>query len=261
MIQLSGNKYGLLLEPLKQVDFNTMYIHSVLAGHIGGRVYVDCEESPKSFYVVHDYGMSLLFGEAGNERFNDALLEYFLENNGTMARDEQVQIYPSGWNVLLEKVVDAGKAKRDMRLNFSFDKELFMKNNAMPLDEYAIVPTAVEMFRNIEGLVIPKEFWRDEREFMQNAASYTVVVDGEPASTAFAAYRHDDKLEIGIETMEKFRGAGLARIVCIALINYCLENNLEPMWSCRLENTGSVSLAGKLGFVESRRMPYYRVLV
>ncbi|MCL1874757.1 MAG: GNAT family N-acetyltransferase [Synergistaceae bacterium] len=74
-------------------------------------------------------------------------------------------------------------------------------------------------------------------------------------------YLHDDKLEIGIETVEKYRGMGFARAACMALIDYCIENGLEPVWSCRLENTPSTNLAKSLGFFETMRLPYYHIPV
>lgn len=72
---------------------------------------------------------------------------------------------------------------------------------------------------------------------------------------------HDDMLELGIENWEKDRGKGLAHIACMALIYYCLEDGLKPIWTCRLENTASVNLAKRLGFRETMRAPYYHIPV
>ena len=91
------------------------------------------------------------------------------------------------------------------------------------------------------------------------AKAFTVMIDGKPASTAFTSARHDDKLEIGIETKTEYHGKGLGYIACAKLIEYCLEHQLEPVWSCRLDNIGSVKLSQKLGFVETLNMPYYHI--
>ena len=117
-----------------------------------------------------------------------------------------------------------------------------------------MVPTAAAMFSSIKGKVTPAAFWLDERQFLEHV-HFTVVIDGEPASTAFTAYRHDGVLEIGIETAEEHRGKGLARIACAKLINYCIEQGLEPVWTCRLENAASTNLAGRLGFRELILIP------
>ena len=39
---------------------------------------------------------------------------------------------------------------------------------------------------------------------------------------------------------------GFARYTCAALIDYCLENNYGPVWSCRLENSISTICQKKL---------------
>jgi RimJ/RimL family protein N-acetyltransferase len=66
-------------------------------------------------------------------------------------------------------------------------------------------------------------------------------------------------LEIGIETAEEFRRKGFAEIVCEAIIEYCIANKYEPVWSCRLENSGSYILAQKMGFEPIYKIPYYRL--
>jgi RimJ/RimL family protein N-acetyltransferase len=69
----------------------------------------------------------------------------------------------------------------------------------------------------------------------------------------------DNMLELGMETVPKFRGKGFAQHTCSQLIDYCLDNDYEPIWACRLENIGSVRLAEKLGFKSTIQIPYYRL--
>lgn len=84
----------------------------------------------------------------------------------------------------------------------------------------------------------PKFFWRNAEQFAERGIGYTLMDGGEAASTAFAAFVEDSQLEIGIETNEQHRGKGYASHVCAALIDYCLENGLEPVWSCRKKKEG-----------------------
>jgi len=263
MIQLNESQYNLLLEPLAQVDFNTYFIRSIIAGHVEGKVFANSANDPKSFYAISKYGMSLLFGDPDNPHFNAGLLDYFASKSvKKRTKDEWLQAHPRAWDFMLDALVDKGKAKRYSRINFTFDKSEFIKNNSLiSYDDYLVIPTTAAMFNSIQGAVAPSAFWRNETLFLQESTSFTVVIDGQPASTAFASYRHDQMLEIGIETNEKYRGKGLAYIACAILINYCIKNNLEPMWSCRLENAASVKLAKKLGFKQTLVLPYYHISV
>ena len=77
---------------------------------------------------------------------------------------------------------------------------------------------------------------------------------------AFSAWVFDDVLEIGIETRPEARRRGLAILACAALIRYALARGLEPVWSAHSENKPSHVLAARLGFKETRRLPYYRLV-
>lgn len=67
---LKKNRYQILYEPLKQVKFNISFAFAVINQEVIGRVYVDSDENPKTFYVIHPYGMSLLLGDYTNNEFN-----------------------------------------------------------------------------------------------------------------------------------------------------------------------------------------------
>ncbi len=83
--------------------------------------------------------------------------------------------------------------------------------------------------------------------------------DGEPAAVAFACYRWDDRLEIGIETAPASRGRGLGACVAGAVVDVVRDAGLTPVWSCREDNTASVRVAASAGFVPTARLPYYHL--
>jgi L-amino acid N-acyltransferase YncA len=87
-----------------------------------------------------------------------------------------------------------------------------------------------------------------------------MVIDSQPATTAFAAFVHGKQLEMGIETAPPHRGKGYAVYICQALIGHCLKEGFEPIWACRLENAGSFRLAKKLGFEPTLYLPYYQLV-
>ena len=111
----------------------------------------------------------------------------------------------------------------------------------------------------MKGSVVPFYFWDSEDDFLKNGVGFSLFYKDKLSSTAYSSYIHDDKLELGIETVEEFRGKGFAEYTCSALIDYCIENNFEPVWACRLENIGSYKLAQKIGFIPSAEIPYYRL--
>jgi len=250
----------MLLETVMKIPFNMLIARSVISDHVDGKVFVDCCEDPKSFYIVHPYGMTYLCGRSDNGEFNAGLSDYFAGKSHTRKRAGWLQAFPRDWDIYMSRLVEEGVATLHSRLNFKFDAgEFNAKYARADASQYDIIPTPTDMLFNISGSVIPKEYWKTPQQAADLAKAFTVMVEGKPVSTAFTSARHDDKLEIGIETLPDYQGKGLAYLACAKLIKYCLDQKLEPVWSCRLENTGSVNLAKKLGFIETLRMPYYHI--
>jgi hypothetical protein len=81
MILLEENAYYKILEPLKKVTINTLFARTVIEKHLQGKVFVDDVNAPNTFYVVHPYGMSLLFGNLDNDEFNRQFRQYALNKD------------------------------------------------------------------------------------------------------------------------------------------------------------------------------------
>lgn len=278
MIELNIDEYSRVIEPLKALEINTLFAQAVINKQIPGKVYADNAEEHKTFYIVHPYGMSLLLGKSDNKEFNAELVKYLLNSNGERKNVEFLQVYPPDWKPVIEMLAGSSlmgnselgngtqdnkdKVIRYTRINFEFDINRYKDfKQHSGVDSFQIVKTSGQMFDNIQGAVIPKLFWKDAKDFEVNSAGYSLISGGDIASTAFAAFLMEGKLEIGIETSGKYRGKGYAALVCSALIDYCLAKGLEPVWSCRLENTASYNLAQKLGFVPTKELPYYQLPV
>ncbi|ULO09485.1 GNAT family N-acetyltransferase [Paenibacillus sp. 19GGS1-52] len=268
MIKLKSEDYFKVVKPLSQVNINTMFAEAVLQQVVPGSVYADSEQHPRTFYVIHPYGMSLLFGDDENEEFNDSLFDYITNKQQIRHTQEWLQADPAGkWSAIIDSLLsthpDAPRTiHRNTRVNFSFNRETFQQaKKQAPLLDQRIVQIDQELFLAQGAGVSPRYFWRDEDQFLTEGGGYCLLSNGEIASTAFAAFRNESQLEIGIETAEAHRGKGYAMLVCAALIDYCLEHQLEPVWSCRLENEGSYKLAQRLGFEPSLTLPYYQLVV
>ncbi|MCK9401707.1 MAG: GNAT family N-acetyltransferase [Bacteroidales bacterium] len=266
--------YNKLTEPLKKVTINNLFARSVVEHKVAGKVFVDNLVNPKTYYVVHPYGMTLLFGESNNEAFNNSFRDYSLNINHVRNTHEWMQAFPGSWNNVLNELFkdcliksaenkmkkETGIIELNTRVNFKFNhgKYLSFRKANLALD-IKIVRTDKQIFRDMKGSVVPFYFWDSEDDFLKNGVGFSLFYKDKLASTAYSSYIHDDKFELGIETVEEFRGKGFAEYTCSALIDYCIKNNYEPIWSCRLENIGSYKLAQKIGFIPSAEIPYYRL--
>jgi hypothetical protein len=274
MLLLDKNRYHQVLQPLKHVGVNHLFALSVVEKHITGFVYVDHQERPVTFYVLHPYGMSLLFGSTENTAFNRSLLDYLLNTSGVRNTSEWLQAYPYAWNHKLTDLLgdylvkynnesdnkSFDKIVENTRVNFKFNTNKYLEfKNDLGLCKYNVRRTDSELFRKMQGTVVPKFFWDSADDFCKHGVGYCLVLGEKPVSTAYSAYITDKQLELGIETSEEYRGEGFALYTCSALIDYCLEYHYEPVWSCRFENTGSYRLAQRLGFEPTITLPFYKI--
>lgn len=274
MILLSEPDYNKIIEPLKAVEINNIFAMSVVEKQISGLVYVDNLKHPTTFYIVHPYGMTLLFGKSNNSDFNNKFKEYALNLNKTRKKSEWMQTFPRSWDAVLEDLfsnkmvksadnvgnVESNKVELNTRVNFKFNKSKYIElRNSLNLEQYQIQRTTLEMFDSFNGSVIPNYFFKDSQTFIDKGVGFSLIHENKIVSTAFASFILGNILEFGIETVEGYKGKGFALYVCAALMDYSLANNYEPVWACRLENIGSYRLAKKLGFEPSAFLPYYRL--
>lgn len=272
--EVDMHDYHKVIEPLREVRINNLFARSVIENKIEGKVYVDDVTNPQTFYVVHKYGMSLLFGTHDNEYFNKSFLRHALNLDQSRNSFLWLQAFPEPWNKTLENLFsekliaskknspneDTGIIELNTRLNFTFNYQKYLGREKIPLpQEIRVVRTNREHYNEMTGSVIPSFFWNNVDEFLSSGVGFSLLHKGNLAAMAYAGFILDNNLEIGIETIPEFRKRGYAEIVCTALIDYCIANNFIPVWSCRLENVGSVKLAEKLGFEISRKIPYYRL--
>ena len=261
--ELAPAHYGAVVEPLRALAINNLFARAVVEQGAPGRVFAYSADRPAVIYVVHAYGMSLLFGETKIPEVDSQLLAGVID--ARRAEDEWLQISGEAWmSRLTRRETSATSCSRATvidqytRVNFRFCAKEYAAARRR-LSSSCRVERADRAAFAMPGSVVPRAFWRDAERFLDAGAGFAVMIDDEPAALAFSAFAMDGKLEIGIETVPKFRGRGLATHACAALIDDCLARGLEPLWACRLENTASYRLALRLGFEPVRYLPYFRL--
>lgn len=273
---LPSDKYNSVLPTLDNVQFNTLFASSVLNEHVDGKVFVDDITFPTAVYILHASGMSLLYGELNNPHFKTNLKAYLLGSSNLRQSSESLQVVPGVLEKSIDQILDDSmcsynqlgnprfvkcKVAKDRRRNFKFNKNKFNKYiTDINFEGYQIVRVDSPMFNMINGVAVPNQFWNSAENFKKFGIGLSIVEENMPVATAFSSSIYQNMLEIGVETVPKYRKKGLASIACAKLISYCLENNLEPIWSCRYGNHGSVNLAKKIGFELTVDIPYYELL-
>jgi GNAT superfamily N-acetyltransferase len=266
-------KYYYVEDTIKNLPFNNLFARAVVENFVNGKIYVDQVNKPSYFYLVHPYGMSLLIHTGNKPNINTELMTWLLAKVPENNIKEWIQIFP----LVLEAIVDHtikhprsenknvsvkknNQLKKLTRINFKFNKYIYNLLKRRPLENHiSLQHTSKKLFDAMEGTVVPKRFWDSAFDFEEKAIGFSLLYKDELGSTAFAAFRVDNFLELGMETLQKFRNKGFGTIVCMKLIDYCIENGYEPVWACSQNNTASMQLAIKLGFEPVNYLPYYEL--
>jgi len=259
---LPPEQYDIATYPLKNVSFHNLFARSVIEKHVGGTVYVDNIETPGTFYVIHPYGMSLLFGNFNNNFVNNDLKDYLLLNNSLRNQKEWLQIYPTKYEDKIDKMLGETNnvVIKHKRVNFKLNRDKYQIFKREHLTEnYNIIEVDNKAFNEIDGGVVPNKFWDKWTDFSEKGIGFSLLMAGEKISTAFSSFRHDNLLDIGVETKPEFQKRGFAKYVCSKIIDYCLINGTEPLWACQKDNYGSCNLARRLGFEPTVNLPYYEL--
>ncbi|HOI75473.1 MAG TPA: GNAT family N-acetyltransferase [Syntrophales bacterium] len=277
MKQLPLDAFTQAVQALREVTVNCYFARSVAEKHVAGSIYVDDVAFPRAFYIVHPYGMSLLYGNVHDEFLHSELKDHLLGLRGLRKAAEWMQVFPSEIEARIDRMLgdrlipcddDRGRDNpgvavvKHERVNFTFKPDRFEGfKRGIDLAHYEIREVDADLFNRIDGTVVPKKFWNNASDFISHGAGFSLMVDGQAAATAFSSFRHDGILELGLETRPAFRERGFACVVTARLIEYCLERGLEPVWSCRRGNQGSYNLAVKSGFEPIRHLPFYELIL
>lgn len=87
-----------------------------------------------------------------------------------------------------------------------------------------------------------------DRKIVSDGRYFAVLLDGSIASRASVDPVECGGGNIGVVTEPKYRGKGYGRAVVFQATNWCLENNIIPIYWVDMTNTTSVKLAEDLGF-------------
>lgn len=275
---LPPDNYNLAISSLKNVTINNLFARSVVEQHVDGKVYVDNIANPRAFYVIHPYGMSLLYGDI-NEAFLSLDLKNYLMGHSALSKSgEWLQVFPPVLEPKIDQLLgnklhvynehentensiiqrSGVTVLKHRRINFKFNSQRFKQfKSEIKLHKYNFSNVDEILYIKTNGSVVPNKFWNNASEFLSRGVGFSLVVNEQVVATAFSSFMHDNMLELGIETNVEFRKRGFASLVAARLIDYCMQNELEPVWACRRDNFASYHLAIRLGFEPIACLPFY----
>jgi GNAT superfamily N-acetyltransferase len=219
-----------------------------------GNVFVDSLEKPKNVMFVYEESLFVVFGGSGEGRTAKELF--------SKVPKKAAFIYPNKkWKKLIKENY-GGKLRFLKRtklcsanLNLEHIKKL--KNN-IP-NGYDIVKINNDIIDKFEKNTIQKinRFCGSVDTFRKKGFGFCALHDGKIAATVSnGGVSYKNEFELDIETHPDHRRKGLAIVLAAFMIEYSLENGLDPRWDA--QNDLSVDLALKLGYTDPKK---YEILI
>ncbi|MBK8031506.1 MAG: GNAT family N-acetyltransferase [Chloroflexi bacterium] len=238
-----------------QAWFDEMYMEAVLLGRQPGRIFVNDLKTPTSAVMFRTY-------------------EYYLAGDPVQSLRQFLKDAPAepgvfqnfyGWapigkpweQALLDDFDALGYIGR---LNFIWNNAPLMNWRAALPDGASIVALDAALAQQVDAALNETigAVWSGYDRFEQNGGyGFALLMNGAPASVAFAGAVGTKAVNIFVGTADQFHRQGLAKIVCSAFIETTLARGLLPTWDTDSANGRSRALAKRLGFIE--RDPFVEI--
>jgi len=98
--------------------------------------------------------------------------------------------------------------------------------------------------------------WGSALEMLEEGVAAGAVVAGRLVSLAFTSARSSEHADVAVNTLEEWRGRGLATASASVVAQRLQEAGQTPVWSTGEDNLGSLRVARKLGFAPVTRRIY-----
>lgn len=247
---LQKQDYQNIIDLIK--DSKSAIAFGVIDQIMQGEIYVDDPLAPNRGIVVSASGQYFLFGDETNDEFNESLVRFlFDKNNHKLYYD----LYASteNWIDFLASELEGDSIPLG-RFVYEFDKEEPPTFHHKIKEVYQLKRVDEDLFlqytERFDRILL--EAFRSVENFLENGTAYCVIHEEKIVSICYSFSVGGGLADIGVFTVKKHQGEGLALVVCSAFIEECLKKKLTPIWDCGNRNEPSIKLVEKLGFKKEK---------
>jgi GNAT superfamily N-acetyltransferase len=244
-----------ILGELAEIHLNSI---AVLDGSCPGEVYVDDVASPRTVYLISGV-LHYLAGVTDNNAFNAAV-------NAALPRDRLFVLLCdlAAWGGTLDVVLRDTYAVQAASRYYCLEQLRIPDWQERIPDGFAMRRVDAELLaENLEnGDDVVDGFlgtWHSPDAFLGHGFGFCLVRDAKIVSWSLADYVHNNRCEIGIQTVGDYRRQGLGTLTAAATAAHAVAEGFSTVgWHCWANNVGSIGVAENVGF---RRTADYDVFI
>ncbi|MGY5880966.1 MAG: GNAT family N-acetyltransferase [Candidatus Thorarchaeota archaeon] len=214
------------------------------------KLLVDYETNPRIVVLLYPY-VSFISGDVSSPKLAEML--------NAIPEETQMNVDEETWPSKLRKHFGETliQQKRTKMSNKYLSLDVLSRLKRPLPEGFSVERVDRETAEKLSPLlrVLIRPFFGSVDNFIKRGVGFCVKHGEEPISMASSAIPYTDILEVQIATVNspEYRRKGFGTAACIALFEYCFENNIEPHWEAA--NQASVILAEKMGYTNPE--PYY----
>lgn len=267
IIRLPKNHYESARQLFRPLHYQ-LAIESMLDGTNPGWVCVDDEENPTCAWMLNSEGF-FLAGDPNNREFNAWMKNWFenyLRHGGQDWESESVLLFDISSDDWVSSFPDIFSLRPPLEVN-----RMHYLCSKVGVDWRAHLPEGFsvhqvdEQLLENDALAIPdhlgfwiKMNWETRENYLKHGFGTCVVHKNDIVSYSLADCVHGDECEIGIQTLEEFRGRGLATVTAAANVELAFNKGFKVVgWHTHDYNQASQKTAEKVGFELERRYLQY----
>lgn len=265
--ELKPDQFKKVLPIFKEQSYHVA-IESIVRGNTLGRVFVDELENPGAALVWNTLDTLILEGNTLDSGLQQALNQLIWEELLPDAQSRYVPCFSlyaaSDVELNIQSILEGMPFMEIGRRVYVFDRleyrwqdEISAHLSMVRITQELLQDEKLENYGQMRGWV--ESFWPSHTEFMNKGIGYCVIDRNTIAGWCLSVYVAGDRYELGLATIESYRNQGVAKMTASACIQYCLENQLTPVWQCNADNIPSNLVAEKVGFKNDRDYSGYLI--
>jgi len=230
----------------KACTSNQVYPLSIAEGNQPGDIYIDNPEQVTAVLFWHFCGFAYLSGNPSEAFLREIYEAFYLQE-----RERRFLLITDSADIVGYYSGKPGIVTGS-RIEYQYEQSSEQISIQIPPN------TRIERINSgnlplIHGRIIPSFSWDSGEHFLEKGLGY-VVLEGESiAAVAFSAAVSSEEIDIGVETMEPFRGKGCATLLARTICQTICKMGKRPVWAHAEQNAASGRTALGSGFEVKQR--------
>ncbi|MCH4886208.1 GNAT family N-acetyltransferase [Acidaminobacter sp. JC074] len=218
-------------------------IEAILKGTSKGELYLDSKENPQVLVIWNGFDG---FYAVLEEEYVSMVYDFILRTVQSSEYEDFVVYLDSKLDGIKEKIIPANNLESLEVLYYTGD---ILQNNVKAdhqiLDISSVDLSLLDSFEDIREVI--ESTWQDYNTFIAHGHGFVSIKDHVVTGYCISEHVTESALEFSIEVHEKHHRKGIGYGLGRAMLERCFSENKKPAWYCTDDNSGSMSLAEKLG--------------